>query len=217
MSFQDIVQAAQKYFPDLQIKYKDQSSFMKLLGTIMFFNTLFMTSYATTFGSSIYFPNANYIRLRPYSSAVVLLHELVHVYDSKKINKFLFSFLYMSPITFVLLCIPLFLISWKIALPLMLLCLSPVPSYFRMYFEKRAYLSSLYVIKAMGTRLNFDPALPKQSNYFLSQFKGPYYYFMWPFSNLDQEFSQAIDKVNAGQRPYEDPVFDMLDDLVSKA
>lgn len=215
MSFQDLVTAAQKYFPDLQVKYKDQSTFMKAMGKVLFFNPSFMTHYTTTIGSIVYFPNESVVQSRPSSAAIVLLHELVHIHDSKKWSRFLFSFLYLTPQVLILLALPLFLLSWKLALPLLLLFASPIPSYFRMYFEKRAYLTSLYSLNKLGQRLNFPPLLASQEDVFIKQFKNSSYYFMWPFSNLKQEFDSAVAKIQAGQRPFEDPVFDIIDNLVT--
>lgn len=216
MSFQDLVTAAQKYFPDLQIKYKDKSWFMKLLGTLLFFNKGFMTNYTTTIGSTVYFPSEAFVKVRPVSAAIVLMHELIHVHDAHKFSKSLFCLLYLSPQILALFCLPLFLISWKIALPLMLLFGAPLPSFFRMYFEKRAYLTSLYSIQSLASRLNFKPLLASQESSFIKHFKDSSYYFMWPFGNLQQEFDAGVDKIKAGQRPYEDPVFDILDDLITK-
>jgi hypothetical protein len=216
MSFQDLVQASQKYFPDLQIKYKTDSTLMKLLGKLLFFNKSFMTSYTTTVGSSVYFPSQPFVKVRPISAAIILLHELVHVKDSKKISQPIFGALYLSPQILIFLLIPLLFVSWKIALPFLVLA-APIPSFFRMYYEKRAYIASLYVMSKLGKRLSFDPMLDKQKVYFENQFKGSYYYFMWPFSGgLNKDFDQAVEKIRADQRPFEDPVFDMLDDLVSK-
>lgn len=215
MSFQDLVQASQKYFPDLQIKYKTESTLMKFIGRLLFFNKSFMTSYTTTVGSTVYFPSAPFVKVRPISAAIILLHELVHVKDSKKVSKPVFSFLYLSPQILVFLLIPFLFLSWKIALPFLLLA-APIPSFFRMYYEKRAYMASLYVMNALGKRLAFDPMLDKQKAYFIDQFKGSYYYFMWPFGKgLTKDFDEAVTKIKAGQRPFEDPVFDMLDDLVT--
>jgi hypothetical protein len=144
---------------------------------------------------------------------IVLLHELVHIYDAKKLNKFLFGFLYLLPISLIILVLPLFLISWKLALPLILLSLLPLPAYFRMYFEKRAYISSLYVRKLISNNLNFDPELEKHKDFYLNQFKTSAYYFMWTF-NLNKEFDQAIIKINNNERPYQDPeLFNILEDL----
>lgn len=216
MSFQDLVTAAQAHFPDLQVKYKDKSWFMKLLGTLLFFNKNFMTNYTTTIGSTVYFPSESFVKVRPVSAAVVLLHELVHVHDAKKYSKFLFGLLYLTPQIFALLCLPLFLISWKIALPLVLLFCAPIPSPFRTHFEKRAYLTSLYAINGLANRLNFKPLLASQEQSFIGQFKDGSYYFMWPFGDLQKDFDDAVNKVKDGKRPYEDPVFDILDELITK-
>src|ERR1700679_1962574 len=216
MSFQDLTTAAQQYFPSLQVKYKDQNNFMKILGKILFFTPGFMTDYTTTIGDTSYFPSASWIASRPISSAVVLLHETVHMYDEKRLTKPLFGFLYMCPQILALICLPLiFLVSWKIFLPLFFILALPIPAYFRMYFEKRAYLASLYVLQALGTRLKFNPTLKTQETFFISQFKNSAYYFMWPFSNIQNEFDQAVLTISAGQRPYQDAVFDMLDVLVT--
>jgi hypothetical protein len=215
MSFQDLTKAAQEYFPDLKIKYKDQSWFMKLLGKLLFFNKSFMTSYTTTIGSTIYFPTESFVTLRPISSMVVMLHELVHIKDSYKISKPLFGFLYLTPQILSLLCIPLLFISWKIFLPLMILFGAPIPSFFRMYFEKRAYLSSLYKMYALGNKLNFEPKLDEQSKFFSKQFKSSAYYWMWSFGSIDNQLNNGIVNIKAGKRPFEDPIFDILDKLIS--
>lgn len=215
MSFQDLVTKAQTYFPDFQVKYKNESSLMKLIGKIMFFNKGFMTDYTTTIGSTVYFPTETITKVRPVSAAAVLLHELIHVSDAKKYTKVLFGFLYLSPQLWALLCLPLFFLSWKLSLPLFLLFLSPVPAFFRMHFEKRAYLTSLYAISKLGIRLNFNSLLATQAKGYVSHFKDSSYYFMWPFGNIQKEFDEAIIKVKAGNRPFEDSVFDMIDDLIN--
>ena len=81
MSFQSIVQSSQIYFPRLEIKYKNESIFMKILGMLLFFNPAFMTSYTTTIGSTIYFPDQRFIVSRETSSSIILLHELVHIIE----------------------------------------------------------------------------------------------------------------------------------------
>jgi hypothetical protein len=217
MSFDNLVSAAQQYFPSLQIKYKNQDSFMKFLGTLLFFTPGFMTTYTTTIGDTTYFPSTTFVQQQQVSSAVILMHELVHMYDEKRLTKVLFGFLYLFPQILAVICLPLiFLVSWKIFLPLFILFALPLPAYFRMYFEKRAYLASLYVLQALGTRLHFSPTLKTQETFFVSQFGGSYYYFMWPFSNIQSDFDQAVVAIKAGQRPYQDLVFDMLDVLITK-
>jgi uncharacterized protein YihD (DUF1040 family) len=111
----------------------------------------------------------------------------------------------------------LFIISWKIILPLILLCLLPLPAYFRMYFEKRAYISSLYVIKKLADKHGFNAKLDLRKEDFLSQFKDASYYFMWVFPGLRKEFDDALIKIKDNKRPFEDKVFDILDYLIDKS
>jgi hypothetical protein len=215
MSFQNLIESAKTYFPDLEIKYKTDSAIMKFIGTILFFNKSFMTEYSTTIGSTIYFPTEHFVRTRPVSASIILLHELVHINDAKKISKFLFSFLYLCPQILALLAIPLIFIHWYIGLPFLLLLL-PIPAFFRMYFEKRAYFASLYVLNKFGDILAFDPQLDIQKKYFLDQFKSSSYYFMWTFRGLEKDFDDALIKIKSNQRPYDDDIFNILDDLTIK-
>ena len=215
MSIDNVIESAKKYFPKLDIKYKDESKFMKLLGTILFFNKGFMTSYTTTINSTVYFPSRKFLKYRPISGAIILLHELVHIKDSNKLSAILFSFLYLFPQILSLFCIPLFFFAWKIALPLLILFLSPLPAYFRMIFEKRAYFASLYVLHKLSKTQKFDPRLEENKQFFLSQFKGTYYYFMWLFP-LSKDFDKALLKIKNDERPYEDNIFDAIDELIEQ-
>ncbi len=216
MAFEELAQAGKKHFPDLEIKFKDKSLFMKILGILMFFNKGFMTNYTTTIGSSVYFPSESFLKSAQISSMSVLLHELVHIYDSKKINGLLFSFLYLFPQILVLLCLPLFfLITWKVMLPITLLCLLPLPAYFRMLFERRAYMVSLYCMNELSKKYKFKYDVDNSAKEFLKYFKGAFYYFMWIFPDLDKKMIDAAEKIKNNQKPYEDKVFDIIDDLLT--
>jgi hypothetical protein len=218
MPFQELVTASQKYFPSLQVRYKDRSNFMKFLGTVMFFNKKFMSSYTINIGNIIYLPNCHFTKSHPVSGSVSFLHELIHLYDQKRLGNIGFRLSYLFPQILSLLSLLLFLVSWKIALPIFLLFLLPIPAYFRMKYEKRAYLSSLYVIQKLSkSKVHFTAHLDIHSRYFIKSFIDSTYYFMWPFKKyLRQEFKRAIELIEAGQRPYQDPVFDMIDDLIGK-
>ena len=215
MAFQDLVTAAQSYFPDLKVEYKDHSSFMKFLGTLLFFNPNFMTNYITTIGSTVYFPNEQHVQDNQVHASTILMHELVHIYDTHRLSRIVFSFLYLMPQILALPCLLLFLISWKLALPLMLFFLLPLPAYFRMYFERRAYFTTLYVMNALSNKYQLNTNLQDSVDYYVSQFTGSAYYFMWRFGNLKGEFEAAINKITAGGRPFEDPVFDIIDNLIA--
>lgn len=214
MHFDLIVNKAKEKFPDIKVIYKDQSSLMKLLGYLMFFNKSFMTHYFTTLGSTIYAPSRQYVESKEVSAQVTLLHELTHVYDSKKYSKILFGFLNGFPQILALLCLPLFFISWKLALPLVILFLLPLPAYFRMYFEKRGYIISLYALYQLSFKYKYKPLLKTQADFFSKQFTGPYYYFMYPFSTVQKDLQIAVAKIEANEKPLDDKVMVFIDELL---
>jgi hypothetical protein len=200
MSFQNLVLNAQKHFPDLKIQYKEQSWLMQWLSF-------------PAFGDTIYF-NEKFTKCHPISASVILLHELVHVYDQKRVGKIPFAISYLLPqILFICLLLMMIIVSWKIILPMFVLCILPFPAIFKMHWEKRAYLSSFYILQILGKRMQFDPHLQAQEDIFLKYFHTSY---LWPFHDIDREFDKARELAAAGQRPFEDPLFEILEDLVSK-
>lgn len=212
---QIVIDTVTKYFPQVKIGYKDQSTLLKFLGILLFFNPSFMVSETTTIGDTIYYPNINYINVHPATSFIILMHELIHVKDAQKITKPFFSFLYMLPQILFLPALLLFLISWKIAVPVILLFLLPLPAYFRMVFEKRAYMASLYTMNKLNVKSNYNININDQKILFVQQFKNGTYYFAWLFSGVSDEFDVATQKILQGERPYDDPVFDILDEIIS--
>lgn len=213
MSLHDLVQASKIYLPDLQVKYKNESALMQCIG--LFLNKKFIYHYITTIGSTIYFPSRLSTRINPTRTNIMFLHELVHVKEAQKLSKLLFGFLYFFPQSLAILLLPLLCVDWRFIFPCLIL-LAPIPAFFRMQFEKRAYFVSLYVSYILGKRLKFNPVLDIKKEKFKNQFKNSSYYFMWPFGNLDEEFNQAVEKIKSGRRPFEDPIFDMLDDLTNR-
>jgi hypothetical protein len=221
MTFDNLVNSAKVYFPNLQIKYKNESLFMKILSILLFFNPKFMTGYTNTFGNTVYFASRNYIIDNPVLCQTTLLHELVHMHDLKQKGSILYILQYGFPQILVLACLPLFFFFWKIALVLTILFLLPLPAYFRMQFEKRGYLCSLYCLNAFGKKYNMPLAdiqnmlnINKQS--FNDEFKSSAYYYMWMFNSINSDFDKGVNKIKAGLKPYDDDVFNMIDDLLSK-
>lgn len=215
--FYNILAQAKLAFPNYQMKFKDQSTFMKILGTIMFFTPGFMTEYLTTIGNTTYVPSQAYIDADPVSAATVLLHELVHVNDFEKTVGVFYSTLYLLPQLLVLLSIPiLFLFGWKFAL-IPLIFLAPLPAYFRMVDEKRAYTVQLYVSYKIAQQNNLTVDLDALGTFCAQQFQNSYYYFMWPFSNVSQYFTEAVATVKSGGRPsfVEDSVYDTMDKIIT--
>jgi hypothetical protein len=215
MLFQDAVALVQQKFP-IKIQYKDQSWFMKLLGSLLFFNPQFMTSFTTTIGNTTYYPSENYVKIHPITAFTILLHESIHVYDSKKITNLLFTLGYLFPQILVLLFIPLFLLGYFVPALCTLLFLAPIPAYFRMLFEKRAYMVSLYSLNKVNLKYNLGIDLNTHIGTVFDNFKGSTYYFMWPFKSLEKEFNDAVQKIKNNERPFNDPVFDLLDEILEQ-
>lgn len=192
MAFTDLVTEAQIYFPNLQVKYKSQSTLMKVLGKVLFFDPDFMTSYLTTLGDTVYIPD-NYVANSPEAACDVFIHECTHMYDEKRLG-FWYQLAYAFPqLLSPLMLLLLFVLSWKIVIPLVLLFLLPLPAPFRTYFEKRAYCVQMYA----GQQLWGDD--PTQDvNGFNDYFTSADYYYMWPFGQT-AVFTQEAANVAAGK------------------
>lgn len=212
--FADIVSRAQKSFPALTIKYKDQSWLMKLLSKILFFSPNFM-DFTTTIGSTIYLPSEAKVKISPVSSTVVFLHELSHIFDNSKEGP-IFSFLYLFPQILALLAIPAFIFfGFKLAL-FFLLFLLPIPAYFRMKEERQAYVISLYVMNKLNTLYAYNIDLDQHKDVFISEFSNSNYYYMWPFASIKASFDADLEKLRSGENPDYDPdLYKMIDSVLT--
>lgn len=214
MAFNDLVAKAKTYFPNLQIKYKDQDPFMKVLSTLLFFNPSFKNNFITTIGETIYWPSQQFVQDNPQSVSEIFIHECTHMYDEKRLGSVVFKLGYLFPQVLALpLLLLLFVLTWKIVLPLVLLCLLPWPAPFRAYFERRAYFVSMYV----GYKLfNWDPV--SMGAHEATYFADSSYYFMMPFGE-PARFAQEAKNVLAGNPTCaSDPKWKaMVDDLMSVA
>jgi hypothetical protein len=214
ISLEEFVAACQKFYPELKVSYKSQSTLMKILSWLMFFNPKFMTNYTTTIGSTIYFPTEVEGQFE-VNDAFTILHEMVHMRDESKYTKFFFALLYLFPQILAPFMLLFLLLSWKIAIPLLVLFLLPSPAYFRKEFELRGYQASLYCLDRYADNNGWKADLFDEAAKMNSYFKNSGYYFMWPFG-VEQGMLEAITKIHKGQRPYEDEIFDQLDELVDK-
>ena len=199
----------------LDVKYKDTSFLMKLLSLILFFNKDFMKSFTTTIGTTIYYPSEEFVKNSPITSLITLLHELVHIIDYNK-NKLLFTLLYLFPQILAIFALPLFFISWKFS-AFFLLFLLPLPAYFRMKYERKAYAVSLYVIKQLSLKKNFKVELEKQKDNYISYFKKSDYYYMWIFKTIDSDFNEYLLKIENNERPFDDEIFNLIDKYIDFA
>lgn len=80
-----LTEAIRKHIPGFQLKYKDESRFMRLLGVLTYpFNQYFMDGFITTIGTTVYFPSRASMENREESSAATMSHEFVHMWDSER-------------------------------------------------------------------------------------------------------------------------------------
>lgn len=193
MAFSDMVTKAQTYFPSLQVKYKDQSTFMQLLGKLLFFNPNFMTQYVTTIGHTMYFPSQAYVQNSPEDAKTVFIHECTHMYDENRIGGVWYTLSYLFPLLLApVVLLLILLLGGKFLALLGLLFLAPLPAPWRAHWERRAYFVQMYVGYALFSQ---DPAVA--GTLYNSWFKDGSYYWMWPFG-LDQEFAQEAVNIKAG-------------------
>lgn len=213
MSYEALVAKAQTYFPNLQIKYKDQSTLMKVIGKVMFFNPEFMTHYVTTLGNTVYLPNEQYVANSPEAFTDVFIHECTHMYDEKRLG-LRYQLAYIFPQILSLVCLLLmFLVTWKIMLPLALLMLAPLPAPWRAYFEKRAYFVQMYA----GNKLwGSDPVADGET--YAQWFRTGDYYWMWIFEK-NTTFDQEAANIKAGNPSCasEPALLQQVDDLIAAA
>jgi len=184
---------------DIQIKYKDQSWFMKILSYILFFNKGFMTNYITTIGSTIYFPNES--ACNDLNSAGILAHELVHVKDRAKLP-YLFELIYLFPqilSIFSLLSILAVISMWWLLCLAFLLFLLPLPAYGRLVYESRAYAMSLYFLQLTDSGKDIEPDLL----YYAKLLTGSGYYF----ASWNSDFVQLMLRNNCRELPLSDTLF----------
>lgn len=122
-ALQDFEAVVSSKIPKFQVKFKDQSWFMKALGFLVYpFNPNFLKGYTTTIGKTVYFPSKANYEANPWKSFTVLAHEFVHLWDEVK-HPLTFKISYLFPQ--VLAVIPILIFvglafphSWVIALPI---------------------------------------------------------------------------------------------------
>lgn len=187
---------------DIQIKYKNESSFMKLLGKLAFFNPDFMTKYTTVIGDTIYFPNREGLEAYSRSQLVTVAHEYQHIKDASKMSFPLFVMFYFSPQALAPFMLFFCFLYWWLGLLLFALILAPLPAVARMVIERRGYIMSLFAHNELLLERGFDSEARKElllarvSNY-NKQFTTSAYYFMWPFG-VSKTLSRAVNKIIDG-------------------
>lgn len=174
----------------MKIRLKTESSFMKLLGALLFFNKAFMVRYTTVIGSTVYFPSQEWMDADGSRVWRVLCHELTHWEDNKRLW-LLFPLMYLSPQILALGAIGA---VWNLWFLLFLLCLAPLPSPGRKWIEMRGYAISM----AVGT-WRYGQINETVMEHYVSQFTTAKYYFIWPFpKSVRAELEKWRERIDGG-------------------
>lgn len=206
----------QKNIPDFNIKYKNQSLFIKSISYILFFNKKFMTDYTTTIGNTVYFTSKEYIENNPKGAIILLAHEFVHALDRK--NNIMFQFNYLMP----QILSPIFLIAFFILsgwcsfifLLLSVLCLLPIiPAFYRSAYELRGYKMSLFInseiIKEENSYVDYNLSLKQMAEDINNEFINSSYYWM-NRSGVITELTDTITKIKTDDIVKDDMVYNIV-------
>jgi hypothetical protein len=111
-----------KHIPGFEVRYKDESYLMAILGVLAApFNRDFATRYTTTWGKRVYFPSREFYRVDPSRSFRILAHEFVHLWDSQEHWYFKLSYMMPQLLVLVPILVLMFLLgtcSWILGVPI---------------------------------------------------------------------------------------------------
>ena len=189
--------------PDSEIRSKKQSTMMKFLSKLLFFNKSFMTSYVTTWYPHIYVPKLPWKYKNNLPAIATLAHEWVHLHDRRRLGWF-FNFLYMMPQCFFIFGLLAF---WNLWFLLFFLFILPIPSPGRAWAEFRGYRMTIAVYYWLsGQKVDLK--------WIVDQFVSSNYYFMWPFRGwLMKKFQKEFDKIKNNELS---PELQIIHDIVKR-
>lgn len=199
---QTFIDTVGKKFGKVEIKPKSSSWLMKAIGWLFSVTRIspeFMTRYITTIGNTVYYPDDMLNNPDSESMLRVVVHETVHVADSKTFTGPLFNFLYLFPQSLALLSLLSLLAVFKLGFLwclLFLLCLAPIPAPFRYWFELRAYRTSILFARK-NDKLTDEQMIPIYE-WIESQLCTNLYYWTWPFPKTVRKHLINEDWMNEG-------------------
>lgn len=157
-NYRTICDEIKKEFPDFEIIKKNDSNLMKAISKLLLIISFgkmdrFMTGFITVIGNKVYVPDSWDDRSE-IVKCVTLRHERIHMRQSKRYGRLLFSLLYL------------------------LLPLPVVFAWFRKKFEQEAYEESF---KALYEYIGEEAFTEAYKNHIIDHFITSSYFWMWPF------------------------------------
>lgn len=173
--YEALLSEIKQEFLNFEILPKNKSVLMKFIDVFLQIITFgqmsnFMSGFITTIGNKVYVPST--WDASPATSKIeIMRHERVHMRQSKRYGRFLFSFLYLFvpfPIVF---------------------------SYFRKRFEQEAYEESLRALHQYHGEKIFTQSL---RDGVIRHFTTAQYFWMWPWrKDLEKWYDAAVEKVKS--------------------
>jgi len=190
----------QAVVPGVVFAVKEESLLMRVLSWLLFFNKRFMSGYVTTVGNTIYMP-ASFLQRNDFGQVEVLAHEMQHIWDNRRLGSFVYTCMYLLPtllFPFALLAtIAAFAVygsgmwlAW-VALAMTAVLLLPLPSWGRLYIERRGYLLSIACVYWL------DPADKERaiSQAAVSLCNVGYYFPTWSVWKLAAWFTRQMEQI----------------------
>jgi hypothetical protein len=171
------VDQLRREFPGFRIVPKDDSRLSRLIdlglrGVTLGRQRHYLTRYHTVIGRTLYVPRA-WETMSDQDKLILLRHERVHLYQSRRFGSVLMAFMYLVPI------FPLGL-AWG-----------------RAKLEWEAYEETLRATAELKG-IAFA-ARPELRDRIVSRFVGPDYGWMWPFrSHVNRWYDDALRRIQAG-------------------
>jgi hypothetical protein len=160
-------------FPEVKLIKKSDSSFMKFLSVLLFFNKTFMDDYTTTIWNYIWLPKWWDDENEYLSKAIVLRHEMVHLRQQKRYGFVLYCLVYL------LFPLPI-LLAWG-----------------RAVLEKEAYEEDIKAAFEYYGASELDNAF---KSYIVENFTGSDYGWMWPFrASIEKWYEKVVYEVVNGK------------------
>jgi len=191
-----------KDYGSIIIQPKNSSNLMKAIGWFLGVTKIspeFMTRYITTIGNTIYFPDEMLKNPNSESMLRVVVHETIHIKDSRSFSSLLFKFLYLFPQSLAPLALISLIAFWKpmfVWCLLFLVCLAPIPAPFRYWFELRAYRTQI-LFSRKEDKLTDEEMIPVYE-WIEKQLCTNLYYWTWPFPSVVRKHLKDESWISSG-------------------
>lgn len=157
-----------------QIRYKQESAWMRALSKVLFFRKDFMGESTSVWGEAVYFPDRHWFKANPEGAWKALAHGMIHLNEIHRLSFPVYFLAYLFPQSLALLALAF---PWVPECSVFMVALFPWPAPYRKSVEMRAYSMTMAAEIWSGNGISEPP------DWVIRRFTGPYLYWAWPFPN----------------------------------